>query len=241
MNYLLLILALALPTAAGAASDVYLKLDDIDGETTSARETETTSVMPIRAEITTTDADAVTPPDAPQEGRTDALLEIGGVEGESTKGKVEFEWKVEEGEKSPEAPGATDIAAGAQPLTPDFSILLGGGSDDDENAREGRAVAAEMLMRGMQEAGAPVEQVALNYEKITTKLRQDVKLFGFIPVQAAVEVDVDAEQRVTVRFPWWAFLASGKDAGLGERVFTTLSNVLKAKHDTLKNAIQNVR
>lgn len=249
MRRILLLAALVLIpyAAADAATDYYLKLGGVEGETTSAPAPATRTVEPLRAETAGTPdepgsaAVTGTVTTAPQEASVDAFLKIDGVEGEAKKGNVEMQWKVEEGEKAAEAPGVTDVAPDAQPLTPDFSILLGGGSDEDEEAQEGRAAAAEILLQGMQEAGAPAEQVSLNYEKIKTKLRQDLKLFGLIPVRASVEVEVDAEERVTVRFPWWAFLASGKQADLGERVFATLSDVLKTRHDAVKNAIGNVR
>ena len=124
-----------------------------------------------------------------------------------------------------------------------FAILLSsGGSDGDNDGGQRAAEVLEILKDGLDEAGVATEHISLNFEKITTKVKQEVKLFGFIPVQAIATVEIDAEERVKVKFPWWAFLASGKDkAAIGNRIFTSLSNVLKTKHDTIKNSINNVR
>jgi type VI protein secretion system component Hcp len=251
-----------------AAAAVYLEIDGVKGESSQTAERTAVTSEPTRAETTddrpstttiiATDIDdasatgagtaptmgtVAAPGTGPQEASVDAFLKIDGVEGESTKkGNVEFEWKVEEGESAPAEPGVTDVTTGGQAVTPDFSILLGGGSDDDEATASRRDEVAGILKQGMEEAGMPVEQISLNVEKIKTKVAQEVRLFGIIPVRATATVEIDAENRVKVKYPWWSFLASGKDAeGLGERIFTTLSNVLKTKHDTVKNAIGNVR
>lgn len=194
---------------------------------------------PLAASTTT----VAPPPQPPQEASTDYLLKIPPIDGESAKGKVETGWKVEEGEKAAVPgvePDEIDVNVDPEPVTPDFSILLGGGGT--ESSAEGEAKVAEILLQGMQEADMPAEQVSLNYGKIKTKIAQPLKLFGFIPVSVSAEVEIDVDRNVKVRFPWWSFLATGKDeAGLGSRVFTAVSNVLKTKHDTVKNSINNVR
>lgn len=172
------------------------------------------------------DAGTVTTPPAPQPGAVDVFMEIEGVKGESTKGEVP----------------PLEVTPKPAGLMPDFSILLGGGSSDDEESAEGRQQAADILLRGAQEEGLAAESISLNYEKITTKISTRVKMFGVIPATVTATVEIDAASRVRVRFPWWTFLATGKDAeGLGARVLTALSNVLKTKHDTIKNSIGNVR
>ncbi|MBI2048674.1 MAG: hypothetical protein HYT30_01990 [Parcubacteria group bacterium] len=304
-----LILLLSFNTAH-AASDYLLKLDGVKGETTSAPATETTTradtttVSPPATGATTgatqTSVGTIAAPTKPQEAGADMFLEIEGVKGESTgdtkaKGSVEYEWKVEEGESAPVRPAVGDIDDGAadpQPLTPDFSILLGGGIDDDcdDNGKDGtcddarksgepedcddadkdgcpdgsqsaetehskdifvnnanptaaRAAVADILLKGAQEEGAPVESLSLNFTKIEMKLHnQDAKLFGFIPVSIPATAEMDASQIVKVKFPWWVMLTTGTDAdGLGDGIFTALSNVLKTKHDTIKNSIGNIR
>lgn len=226
----------ALPVAAFAATDYYLEIEGIKGESRASASTET-SVSSTGRATTSTEA----------------------------KGNVEYEWKVEEGEKaeakeSGEKGGTEDINIGVGELRntgiePDeidfmgesenatnFGILLGGGSDDSEERAQGLERARLVLEENAKASDQAIESVSLNFEKITTRVRHEVRLFGFIPVEATAEVDVDAEQRVAVRFPWWTIFASGDDEeSVAERVYTTLSNVLKTKHDTVKNAIQNVR
>ena len=160
----------------------------------------------------------------PQKGSTDALLKIDTIKGESAEGQ------------QPEQP-PLEVAPAPEPVMPDFSILLGGGSSE-----EGRAKAEEILLQGMQDEGVPAEQVSLNFEKIKMKVVQPAKLFGVIPLSMKAEVEIDADENVKVRFPWWSFLTRGGDeASLGARVFTAVSNVLKTKHDTIKNSIGNIR
>ncbi len=235
-NTLLLLALVLLPYGpAAAATDYYLKIDGVDGETTAAPE----RADPPRAAVPTLEATVTTPP---QEASADAFIKFDGVDGETKGGDVEFEWKVEEGESAPPSAGGSEVAADAQPLTPDFSILLGGSGGDDEEASEsGRAQASEILLQGMQEAGVPAEQVSMNFEKIETRVRQEIKLLGLIPVSVLTTVEIDADERVAVKYPWWSFLAGGKDASLGEKVFSSISNVLKSKHDALKSAIGVIR
>lgn len=164
--------------------------------------------------------------------------------GTSKGGNVEYEWKVEEGEKAPGIePDDIDSADDGEPLTPDFSILLGGGgSGDDEERAEGLERARQVLEVNAKASEQAIESISMNFEKITTRYRQSVKLFGFIPMTAMATVEIDAEQNVKVKFPWWGFLASGKDnENVGQKVFSAISNVLKTKHDTVKNAIGNIR
>lgn len=228
-----------------AGTDYLLELGGVEGEST-------------KGNASSADGRDVT--GAGEEGRTDAYLKIDGVEGEAgntasssaspkPKGNVEYEWKVEEGE-SAAVPGVEpdeiDVAVEAQPLTPDFSILLGGGggsTDDREDLTESqRSAVTEILLQGLADQGAPAETLSLNYEKITTKATQDVRLFGFIPVVIRAEVSVNGKGDTEVSYPWWGFLASGKDAGaLGDRMYEALWRVLQTKHDTIKNAIGNIR
>lgn len=209
---------------AQAASDYYLKLGGVEGETTSA---------PPRATTTSTVA-----PKEEQEGQTDAFLKIKGIEGETEdvkkKGNVEYNWKVEEGQK---------VMVEGEAVTPDFSILLGGGGGDDE-ASEGALDEIEKILEdGAKEEGLPVEEISLNFEEIKTKINTEMKFLGIFPISAKAEVEIESEGEVKVKFPWWAFLASGKEdkEELGKRVSTTLSNVLKTRHDTVKNSIGNIR
>ena len=86
--FVLGVLALLPLSSFAASTDYYLKIDGVEGESSAPARAGTTTT------ITTTNAE-------PQEGATDALLEIKGIDGEAKKGNVEMNWKVEEGEKSP--------------------------------------------------------------------------------------------------------------------------------------------
>ncbi len=225
---LLLTIAVALP--AHAASDYYIKIDGVDGEAKPTRAT--TAVEPVRVEIAPmplppepVTGTTVAPP-SEGEGLTPVFLEIDGVKGESGKGKA--------------------MEDGGDGVTPDFSILLGGGLDQDDDADSvpskdesvGLARALAVLEENAKASDQAIESVSLNYEKITTRVREPLKLFGFIPITATAVVEVDKLANAEVRYPWWTFLASGKNADvLGARVVSNLSSVLKAKHDAIKNAI----
>lgn len=295
--------ALLLPASSFALTVAPMRATTSSAPARAVASSSAMTITPIPAEPqegTSIEPDEIDVADPPQEGSTDYLLEIGGVEGESTKGgtassaaasqpkgnkgNVDFNWKVEEGESAPgvepdeidaqddpqEAstdyllklggvegestkgnvpgvePDEIDVATDPEPLTPDFGILLGGGSssgDDEEGlTEEQQSEVAEILLQGLQEQGAPAETLSLNYEKIKTRATQLVKFLGFIPMTISATVEIDAEEQVKVKFPWWSFLVSGKDGdSLGQQIFTSLSNVLKTKHDTVKNAINNVR
>ncbi|MEK7660396.1 MAG: hypothetical protein AAB343_04300, partial [Patescibacteria group bacterium] len=172
-------------------------------------------------------------------------------DGTEKKGNVEINWKVEEGSKSNTGGTVDGVTPGndPEPVTPDFGILLGGGNDNDDSesntpaaTEEGRAEVAKIILADLIERGVPVQSVLINSEKVETKVEHRVKLLALFSVNTTATVEIDANEQVKVKFPWWAFLASGKDKeGVGDRVFTAISNVLKTKHDTVKNSIGNIR
>lgn len=244
-----------------ANADYLLEIDGIKGESKSSS---SPSLKPIEkgspVRVPGVERDEIGITEEEQEANTDYLLEIDGVKGESTKGRVpgvepdeidlknaddtskkkgnvEYEWKVEEGESAPPPgvePDELAVPDDAQPITPDFGILLGGsgGDGDDEEITP----MEELILNGLKEEGAPAETLSLNYDKIKTTSTKTVKLFGFIPVDAEVTVEVDAKGEANVHYPWWAFLASGKDSdSLGEQIVTSLSNVLKNKQSQIES------
>lgn len=129
----------------------------------------------------------------------------------------------------------------------DFGIFFGKGKDASGNVipaatEEGRAEVAKIILADLKESGVPVQSVLINTDKVETKVEHRVKLFALFPINTTATVEIDANEQVKVKFPWWSFLASGKDKkGIGERTFTAISNVLKTKHDTVKNSIGNIR
>jgi len=155
-----------------AATDYYLKLGGVEGETT----TRATSSPTTSATVQTTSTQS-------------------NPEGTS-KGKVETGLKVEEG--------------------------------TDEERLRGLERAEQVILENAKASDQSIESISLNFQKITTRVRHEVKVFGFIPVTTTAEVDIDAQEIVKVKFPWWTFLASDKDKDeIGKRVLENLSEVLK--------------
>lgn len=221
----------ALPIGVGAVT-YSNALQAVPAETPSGSATGTIGLPPVKA--------------------GPALLEIDTIKGESPekkKGNVEVQFKVEEGQKATTPsiePDEIDVADDGEPVTPDFGILLGGGTDQNDDGaqerEEGLERAIEILSVNAKASDTAIESVSLNFEKISTRIRHKVKLFGFIPAKVAVTVDIDTDEKVRVSYPWWAFFSSGKDSdALGQRTFMTLANVLRANHDTIKNSINNIR
>jgi len=127
----------------------------------------------------------------------------------------------------------------------------------------------ENFAKGVLLEDENMEEISLNFEKITFKYRSSGKLFGFIPLSFTQRVELDAEGddvgQVKVKMPWFSFLVkedvSSEDiegeaeASISENlgnnqnwdfggqaeILSLVSNVLKTKHDTVKNSINNVR
>ncbi|OGY46532.1 MAG: hypothetical protein A3A24_03795 [Candidatus Buchananbacteria bacterium RIFCSPLOWO2_01_FULL_46_12] len=250
MKILIFILGLALMPLSfvAAQTDYYLEFDGVDGETT-------TSSAPTRDVVDSgedqtkkgnveytwkvEEGESAPPPgvepdeidskfnddDPPEAG----YLKIGDIKGET-----------QENTTAGIEPDEIDVAIDDDSPESNFAILLS--SSGDDASEESRQQVAEILKEGLAEADVPTEQISLNYEKITTTHHQPVKLFGLIPVKAKATVEIDVQENIKVKFPWWAVFAAGKNSdSLGQKVFTTLSNILKTKHDTIKNAINNVR
>lgn len=155
---------------------------------------------------------------------TSGYLKIGDIKGEA-----------QENTNAGIEPDEIDVAVDGGPQESNFAILLSSGNDteegEDESAskemREEKREALQMLKEGLEAEDVPTEEVSLNSGKIKTTHKQEVKLFGIIPVEATAEVEVDAQENVTVKFPWWAFLATGKNKdALGDTIFSTLDRLL---------------
>lgn len=235
-----LFFALALVVACSAVeahAAYYLELGGVEGESSSA-----TGALQVEATVaTSTPARAST--------KTTSSLEVSTQTGEEKKGNVEMQWKVEEGTKAATQgvePDEIDVSVSQENAT-NFGILLGGGSDDDTEEEKSERLkglerAQEVLLENARASDQAIESVSLNFEKISTRVRHEVRLFGFIPIETTATVDIDASEEVEVTFPWWTFFAAGADKdAIADRVISTLSNVLKTKHDTVKNAIGNIR
>lgn len=197
------------------------------------------------------------PTASPQEAQFDYYLKVDGVDGETKPTPTPQEGAVpgiepddidnsaeQEAKESGEKGGTEDINIGVGELQTNFGVLLGGGSGGiSPPSEEALRAVADILKQGAEESGRPMEQISMNYEKIQVKYSKMVQLLGFIPVPAKVDVEIplEGEGEVKVKFPWWAALAfGGKDDAVEEAV-DSLSDALKTKHDTVKNAIGNIR
>lgn len=235
------------PIVSLAASDYLLKLDGVDGETKPTRAT--VEPLPARAVPTAT---TVAPPAT---GGTEAgsmYMKIEGVDGESKDEKKMMLPTQQVGTGAKPAPGVEpdEIDYDGDQET-NFAILLQGPStgDDEEEPEEGDEEklkglerAATVILQHAQESGHAIESISLNFTKIEVKMPKETKLFGVIPMKVQTTVEFDAAEEATVKLPWWAFLTSGVDKGaVGEETKKMLKDTLKAKHDSIKNAIGNVR
>ncbi len=221
-----------------ASTDYLLKLDGVKGESASEPEPAPTAA-PSRSKIESlpikqgTQEDAGTAPTRAINPETGSAAKDNG-----HKNEIEI----------------LSNSVNPEPLMPDLSILLGGSGGEASSSvsvaagdvngltEEKRVQIANILQQGLIEEGAPVEQVSLNFEKITVMLSHPLKLFGVLPVQASARAEIVASGKTSIHFPWWSFLASGKDTeSLGSGVQNALAQVLTSKHDTIKNAIGNIR
>ncbi len=237
-----------------AASPALLELDDIEGESrTSSQPARATSskaiqtkpqecvepdeidVMQEQEGVEPDEIDVMEEDDDTEAGP--AFMEFDTIKGESketsskpaSQASVEREKTIQTAPQEGVEPDEIDVAVDPEPLMPDFGILLGGGGASDEAKKEeNRLLISDVLLKEAQAKGKPVEQVSMNFEKIKVKVRHSVKLFGFIPVDTSADVEIDAEEKVEVHFPWWSFLASGKQKEeIGQDILTTLADIIR--------------
>lgn len=241
-----------------AKTDVFLEIKGVDGESKEKGGTEDINigvgelqesarpgVEPDEIDSKATDEPSRTPGVEPDEidydeeqKAADYFMKFDTIEGESKDTKS----SAAKGNVPGVEPDEIDVAIDEdpQPVMPDFGILLGGDTDDDDE--EALTPMEELILNGLKEEGAPAETLSLNYEKIKTKVKDDVKLFGLFAMDLTVEVEVNQEGEATVDYPWWSFLVSGKEGDtLGEAIAQVLSNVFKTKHDIMLNAVRNMK
>lgn len=231
-KYIVLLALVLLPasTAYAASTDYYIKIPDIDGESTESSSAPTTSatarVVPgadgqekPQAEFKVEEGEAVRSTGVePDEIDSKAS----GDSREEQKGNVETEWKVEKGESA---------------LHSNFAVLLDSSRGGDEGSEQTIEELEGIVKQGLEEQGQPVETLSLNFDKVKAKTKHKVKLFGFIPVNATVDVEVDRTLQTSVHFPWWTFLASGKDkTGVGASFVDTLMEAINSKTPELAGA-----
>jgi len=122
----------------------------------------------------------------------------------------------------------------------------------------------ENFAKGVLVHDENIKSINLEEESTKVEYRMPAKLFGIFNSSHKVSVEADKQSRIKVKFPWFSFLfkksVSAKEleadvktalpevddeviVGFENRIQTLLSisDVLKTKHDTVKNSINNVR
>ncbi len=169
------------------------------------------------------------------------FIKFDDIDGESSEGKangnVEYDWKVEEGEK---------FQTGDKPTQADFSIMIdsvivrGWDPKKKEEVAKATPKLAEavldetdlaLFVAAHAQNDERLEQISLNFEKITMKYSADGKLIGFIPMKFTEEVTLE-NGVVKVKFPWYSFLLSG---GVSLDDIQAAAQMQKDKH---KNEIE---
>lgn len=187
-----------------------------------------------------------------------------GDDGDDTQkgGKVEHEWKVEEGESvavSAVEVRGWDAAKKQEFLAAKKSFAEIKSQQDLQN-----------FARGVLLEDENIKDVQFNPKELQVEYKATGKLLGLIPISFTERVIASGEDGAEVDFkvklPWYGFLLSpdvdpeeiakaAKDkhketieinswswgASNAGSLFTSISNVLKTKHDTVKNSISNVR
>lgn len=263
------VIALFPASLAFAATDYFLKIDGIKGESVDTREVDAAvrvaapAGVPavIDASITTSDkpsesaATGVEPDEIDVRVQLDAN-QMAGVEREEigvrtdtpdtsekkSGGKVEATWKVEEGENAV-VMDSNELRAKEERRATNFGILLSGGGDTEGvEGGDHRSEMAKIVLAAAQESNMPMESISLNYQKMDVVWNKEVRLFGFVPVTVPAHVEVDSQVQVKVRFPWWTLFASGKNSdAFGQSVADAIADIVESRHDTLMSVIQNIR
>jgi hypothetical protein len=177
------------------------------------------------------------------------------------KGNVEMEWKVEEGEHI-----AVDavIVRGWDPKKKEEFM-----SEHKEAAAVHSKQELEHFAQGILLLDEKIAEVQFNPKELSVSYEAEGKLLWFIPMSYTKRLVASGEEGGEVTFtakkPWWGFLVSGDGddetateakkkhketieiaswsfgASNQAMLLKTISDVLKTKHDTVKNSVSNVR
>lgn len=125
----------------------------------------------------------------------------------------------------------------------------------------------EKNVKATTDADENIASIEIRPEKIEMTYRRPAKLFGFIPVAYYHAFMVDDKGNVAQGHPWWLAFAKDDADNFGSDVkyifqnnqsdlrfikmqtlieqqmqrFSSLSNVMKTRHDTAMNAIRNMK
>ncbi len=110
-----------------------------------------------------------------------------------------------------------------------------------------------------------IDEAEVSTTSVKVVFKEEAKFLGIFTANLKMEVNADAEGRVKVRYPWFSFLykkpidASEVEVEIEEelsqsqeikakgslqataKMFSTISNVMKTRHDTAKNSVGNIR
>lgn len=200
--------------------------------------------------------------DGGEENATNFGVLLGGSDSGEEKGKVEASWKVEEGTKI--SVSAVEVRGWDPEKKQEF---LG---EVKANAELKTPEDLENFARGVLLEDENITDIEFRNDGLEVAYRATGKILGIIPVSFTERVvaagEDGAEPEVRVLLPWWGFLLA-PDVAPGDieaevkkghkneidivswswgasnagSYVTLISNVLKTKHDTVKNSINNVR
>ena len=74
-----------------------------------------------------------------------------------------------------------------------------------------------------------ISRVETSPNSVAVSYKQKAKLFGFLPITVNAKAVADANGNVTVRYPWYAFLASTNRAELEGKLESRVSSVIGAR------------
>lgn len=117
------------------------------------------------------------------------------------------------------------------------------------------------------EADENISRAEVTPEKVEIAYKRPVKLFGFLPMTMNLRAVVDKDGNLKMHKPWYSFLTTSEVDAFSAAVeadfkaqqdnlktfkiqdllqrqaqyFQSLTNILKTRHDTVKNSIGNIR
>lgn len=206
-----------------------LKVSDENGRTVATRKVELIAIEASVSTIVSADSDRN------GESATPVIIEIEPIEGdsddESKKVPVEYNWKVEEGEKfqgiEPDEIDAANDALGGGGLKGGISVAAGdvNGLTEEERQEFLATVKShaevksgqdlENFAKGVLLNDAAVDDIAVDEEGVSISYKARGKLFGIIPITFTETVMVNPIGVVKVRFPWFSFLVN-EDVEVGD-------------------------
>lgn len=123
----------------------------------------------------------------------------------------------------------------------------------------------ELYATALADSDEQIQKIVIN-EGVLVEYEQPAKFLGFIDITYTATAEVDKLGRLKVQFPFWLFLTQNNSREIEtelqdrlaedellanidlqnilqkqQQTLQTISNVMKAKHDTIKAVLRNVR